>query len=66
MFMVQAIYGTELYGLASIDYQPLTGSLQEVRYWDVVLSESLFYDYVVNPYSTQGNSINSTPTRINI
>ena len=59
-----AIYGTELYGLASIDYQPLTGSLQEVRYWDVVLSESLFYDYVVNPYSTQGNSINSTPQEL--
>jgi len=59
-----AVYGTELYGLSSIDYQPLTGSLQEVRYWDVVLSESLFYDYVVNPYSTQGNSINSTPQEL--
>ncbi len=59
-----AKYGEELYGLASIDYQPLTGSLQEVRYWDVVLSESLFYDYVVNPYSTQGNSINSTPQEL--
>ena len=59
-----AKYGQELYGLSSIDYQPLTGSLQEVRYWDVVLSESLFYDYVVNPYSTQGNSINSTPQEL--
>ena len=59
-----AVYGAELYGLSSIDYQPLTGSLQEVRYWDVVLSESLFYDYVVNPYSTQGNSINSTPQEL--
>ena len=47
--------------LDSVDYQPLTGALQEVRYWDVVLSESLFYDYVVNPYSTQGNTINATP-----
>jgi len=44
-----------------IDHHPLTGALQEVRYWDIPLSESLFYDYVVNPYSTQGNTINSTP-----
>jgi hypothetical protein len=43
------------------NYSPLTGALQEVRYWDVPLSESLFFDYVMNPYSTQGNTINSTP-----
>ena len=40
---------------------PFSGAYQEIRYWDVPLSESLFYDYVVNPYSTQGNTINSTP-----
>ena len=45
----------------SQNYSPLTGALQEVRYWDVPLSESLFFDYVMNPYSTQGNTINSTP-----
>jgi len=43
------------------NYAPLTGALQEVRYWDIALSESLFFDYVMNPYSTQGNTINSTP-----
>lgn len=43
------------------DYEPFSGSYQELRYWDVALSESLFYDYVMNPYSTQGNTINSTP-----
>ena len=48
-------------GIDGIDHHPLTGALQEVRYWDIPLSESLFYDYVVNPYSTQGNTINSTP-----
>ena len=51
-------------GAASKDYLPLTGALQEVRYWDVILSESLFFDYVVNPYSTQGNTINSTPDEL--
>ena len=47
--------------VGSQNYSPLTGALQEVRYWDVPLSESLFFDYVMNPYSTQGNTINSTP-----
>ena len=40
---------------------PLSGALQEVRYWDVPLELPLFYDYAMNPYSTQGNTINSTP-----
>jgi len=40
---------------------PFSGAYQEIRYWDTALSESLFYDYVVNPYSTQGNTINTTP-----
>ena len=48
-------------GAAGITYEPFNGLYQEIRYWDVALSESLFYDYVVNPYSTQGNTINSTP-----
>ena len=47
-----------------VNHYPLTGALQEIRYWDVPLSESLFYDYVVNPYSTQGNTINSTPDNL--
>jgi len=49
------------FSLNSNTYAPLTGALQEVRYWNVPLSESLFFDYVMNPYSTQGNTINSTP-----
>jgi hypothetical protein len=42
-------------------YQPLTGALQEVRYWDSPLEESQFYNYVMNPYSTEGNYTNATP-----
>ena len=30
----------------------------------MTLSESLFFDYVMNPYSTQGNTINSTPDNL--
>ena len=45
-------------------YPPLQGALQEVRYWKEPLSESLFFDYVMNPYSTQGNTLNSTPDNL--
>jgi hypothetical protein len=41
------------------DYSPLTGALQEVRYWDAVISESVFFDYVMNPYSTEGNTLDA-------
>ena len=39
--------------LNTLNYAPLSGALQEVRYWDTPLSESVFFDYAVNPYSTQ-------------
>ena len=41
------------------DHSPLTASLQEIRYWNEAISESRFLDYVVNPYSNQGNTVNS-------
>ena len=45
-------------------YFTLTGSLQEVRYYNDVISESVFYDYVMNPYSFEGNQINSAPNQL--
>ena len=45
-------------------YEPITGSLQEIRYWDTTLSESIFLDYTMNPSSAQGNTINSTPDKL--
>ncbi len=45
----------------SQDYQPLSGSIQEIRYWARAVNHSGFLDYVVNPYSVQGSRINSTP-----
>ena len=45
-------------------YEPITGSLQEIRYWDTALSESVFLDYTMNPSSAQGNTINSTPDKL--
>ena len=45
-------------------YQPFSGSYQELRYWDTRLSESKFFDYTVNPYSDEGNTVNSTPKEL--
>ena len=41
-----------------------SGSLQEIRYYNVKVSESVFNDYVLNPNSTKGNSINSSPNEL--
>jgi hypothetical protein len=38
--------------------------LQEVRYYNTVLSESVFKDYIMNPYSSEGNSLNSAPDQL--
>ena len=38
-----------------------SGSLQEIRYYKTSLSESVFDDYVQNPLSSEGNTLNSSP-----
>jgi hypothetical protein len=38
--------------------------LQEIRYYNTVLSESMFKDYIMNPYSSEGNLINSSPDQL--
>ena len=45
-------------------YFPFSGSLQEVRYFTEPLSQSVFFDYTMNPYSFEGNSINSAPDQL--
>ena len=49
---------------SSKTYLPFSGSLQEIRYYVPTISASVFYDYVLNPYSSEGNRINSTPTEL--
>ena len=41
-----------------------SGSLQEIRYYKNALSESVFNDYVMNPLSIEGNTINSSPDEL--
>ena len=39
-------------------YKPLSGSLQEIRYYGrLALNESSIKDYIMNPYSIEGNGV---------
>ena len=40
-------------------YNNFSGSFQEIRYYSKPISESVFRDFVMNPSSIEGNSINS-------
>jgi hypothetical protein len=45
-------------------YNQFSGSLQEIRYYANPISESIFKDYIMNPYSIEGNSLNSGPNEL--
>jgi hypothetical protein len=45
-------------------YTQFSGSLQEIRYYNVPLNENSFKDYVMNPSSIEGNSLNSGPNEL--
>jgi hypothetical protein len=38
--------------------------LQEIRYYNTILNESIFKDYIMNPSSIEGNSLNSSPNEL--
>jgi hypothetical protein len=40
-------------------YNKFSGSFQEIRYYSKPISENVFKDFVMNPSSIEGNSINS-------
>jgi len=42
----------------------MSGSFQEIRYYANPISESIFKNYTMNPYSIEGNSINSGPDEL--
>ena len=48
----------------STTYTPFSGSFQEYRMYVPMISQSNFFDYTVNPYSDEGNGINSTPNQL--
>jgi hypothetical protein len=41
-------------------YYGLTGSYQEVRFYNITPNETTFYDYVMNPYSIEGSNYSSS------
>ena len=45
-------------------YTPFSGSLQEVRYFTSPLSENVFKDYIMNPHSTEGDYLNTSPNEL--
>lgn len=47
------------------EYIPFSGSFQELRFYNFNLSESKFDDYVMNPYSIEGNEELGTNTSLN-
>ena len=67
-------YATSSITVSSTAWTSATGSqfmpqgtemyLQEIRYYNTVLSESIFKDYIMNPSSIEGNSLNSSPNEL--
>jgi hypothetical protein len=45
-------------------YRQFSGSIQEIRYYNTKLSEESFKDFTMNPYSVEGNSLNSGPNEL--
>ena len=46
-------------------YVPFSGSYQELRFYHNQLNESIFDDYVMNPYSIEGNQIENSNDAFN-
>jgi spore coat protein CotF len=45
-------------------YKYFSGSLQEIRYYNQQISESVFKDFIMNPLSFEGNGVNSAPDQL--
>ena len=55
---------TASFGKEIETYEYFSGSLQEIKYFNSKISESVFNDYVLNPSSIEGNNINSSPNEL--
>ena len=45
-------------------YGMFSGLYQEIRYYNTEILPGAFYDYTMNPYSFEGNTINSAPNEL--
>jgi hypothetical protein len=53
------VFGSGSITINSKIYNKFSGSFQEIRYYTKPISESVFKDYIMNPSSIEGNSLNS-------
>ena len=63
---MNSYFGADLdsISLGGKTYTTFSGSYQEIRYYTVGLSSSVFQDYTMNPDSIEGNSLNSAPNQL--
>ena len=57
-------FGTSYFGSGGPIGNSLSGSLQEVRYFNIAISESVFKDYIMNPLSFESNGVNTAPNNL--
>lgn len=50
--------------IAGKKYRSFSGSFQELRFYKTLLSESVFNDYVMNPYSIEGNQLSGSQSSL--
>ena len=55
----QAAFGSGSITVGTKVYNKFSGSFQEIRYYSKPISESVFRDFVMNPSSIEGNTLNS-------
>jgi hypothetical protein len=55
----EAFFGSGSITVNSKIYDSFSGSFQEIRYYSEPISESVFKDFVMNPSSIEGNTLNS-------
>jgi len=61
------VYDVGIYdgtGALAATYSPFTGSYQEIRYYSNAVSNEIFANYTMNPYSIEGNTTNESPNTL--
>jgi hypothetical protein len=56
---IQSNFGSGSITVNSKIYNSFSGSFQEIRYYSKPISESVFKDFIMNPSSIEGNTLNS-------
>ena len=51
--------------IAGKTYAPFSGSFQELRFYSTQISQSVFDDYVMNPYSIESNQLSGSQSSYN-